>query len=399
MKQFLFAGRRWKATNRLYYTNSVTPKRKIIGAEAYSKKGGYKNAVSDINSAIEFSSTESELIELYKQKAQILNDMGTPSAGIKFLEECLLAEQLKDYVETLKREYKRECGLDYGSAVMEKVETFMLWMVENGARFSKLRMYHYGPEYRGVHPIKEVKEDEVFLWVPKKLIITSDRGKETDVGKLILKSKVSLDWEYLVFITTFLLVQEFHPSSWWKPYIDVYPKLVTSFPVFFTKEEKELLRGSPMYEQIDNEVGQIREEYEKIVKAVPEYAKFPFEAYLRHKVLVTSRIFFATVDDKTEHMMVPLAGSVKDNLDMFNHHYEKVGQTYWKYAKSEEAFTVRAQQDIPVGEPVHCHNTRYAKTTAKSPTSASSSTTASLSTTIKTKPSTSNSTSTQTTLT
>jgi hypothetical protein len=302
--------------------------------------------MTDINSAIELTPTsEPKLIDLLKLKARVFGEIGAAGAGIKFLEECSLAEQLKETIDSLKIQYKKECGLNYGDPVMDKVEKFMLWMLENGAKFSKIRIYNYGPDYRGVHPIQELKEDEVFLWVPKKLIITAEKGKETEIGKKIVKSGVSLDWEYLVFITTFLLVQEFDDKSWWKPYTDVYPKLVNSFPVFFTKEEKELLKGSPMYDQIDTEVKEMKGEYDKIVEAVPEYSKFPFEAYMRLKTLVTSRIFFVTVNDKTEHMMVPLA-------DMFNHHYEKVGQTYWKFIEPESAFTVKAQQNINVGEAV-----------------------------------------------
>lgn len=37
---------------------------------------------------------------------------------------------------------------------------------------------------------------------------------------------------------------------------------------------------------------------------------------------------------------------------MFNHYYEKVGQTYWKYDNSEEAFVVNAQKGIPIDEAV-----------------------------------------------
>jgi len=37
---------------------------------------------------------------------------------------------------------------------------------------------------------------------------------------------------------------------------------------------------------------------------------------------------------------------------MFNHHYEKVGETYWQFSESENAFIVKAQQIIPKGDAV-----------------------------------------------
>jgi len=52
---------------------------------------------------------------------------------------------------------------------------------------------------------------------------------------------------------------------------------------------------------------------------------------------------------------------------MFNYHYEKIGQTYWKYIESESAFTVRAQKDINIGEPVSLIiNIRYVRIMVRS---------------------------------
>lgn len=37
---------------------------------------------------------------------------------------------------------------------------------------------------------------------------------------------------------------------------------------------------------------------------------------------------------------------------MFNHHYDKVGETYWQYSESEKAFVVKTQRTITKGDPV-----------------------------------------------
>lgn len=37
---------------------------------------------------------------------------------------------------------------------------------------------------------------------------------------------------------------------------------------------------------------------------------------------------------------------------MFNHHYEKVGQTYWQYSDKDDSFMVRAQRRVECGEAV-----------------------------------------------
>eukprot|EP01022_Parablepharisma_sp_SALTPOND_P026613 TRINITY_DN64487_c1_g1_i1.p1 TRINITY_DN64487_c1_g1~~TRINITY_DN64487_c1_g1_i1.p1 ORF type:complete len:635 (-),score=66.34 TRINITY_DN64487_c1_g1_i1:833-2737(-) len=275
-----------------------------VGSEAYRKKGDYERALADVEEAIKLSADPN----LLKEKANILWEMGKPSTSIRFLEECPASPEISSAIEQYKVQYKNECGLSYGDPTMTKIEKFMKWMRENGAKFGKIRMYYYGPDYRGVHSIKVISEEENFLWVPRKLVITAQMGKETVIGAKLIASGVKLSWDYLIYITIFLLVQEYDENSWWKPYMDVYPKTVDTFPMFFSEEEKEMLKGSPMYDQIKSEIAETKEEYKKIVAAVPEFKKFPFEAYLRNKTLTISRIFYVTINGVVENIMVPLAG-------------------------------------------------------------------------------------------
>ncbi len=266
--------------------------------------------MGDVEIAVQLCENPDDSVKLAQEKARLLWESGKTASSVKFLEDSLVKfPALKPTFEYYKVQYKSEFGLEYGDPTAAKIEAFANWMHENGARFPKIRMRYYGPDYRGVHSVKPIGEDEVFLWVPKKLIITAQMGRETEMGAKIIASGVSLSWDYLVYITTFLLVQQFDQESWWKPYMDVYPKTVDSFPMFFKEEEKELLKGSPMYDQIKSEIDEAKAEYDKIVAAVPEFAKFPFEAYLRNKTLVISRIFFVNINGTSERIMVPLAGT------------------------------------------------------------------------------------------
>ena len=182
--------------------------------------------------------------------------------------------ELAKIFEDLKRKYKEEYGLEYQNDTMKKIEKFVKWMNENGAKFSKIRMRYYAPDYRGVHAIKKIENGEMFLYVPQKLIITPKLGRDTKIGGLVKKSGVKLSWDYLVYITIFLLEQFHDEKSWWRPYMDVYPKMVGNFPMFYTDEEKSLLTGSPMVSHIKNELQEIKDEYNSIIAAVPEFKKF-----------------------------------------------------------------------------------------------------------------------------
>jgi histone-lysine N-methyltransferase SETD3 len=279
-------------------------------------------------------------------KASILWNMDRLGDTVRLLEEhkALLKEKFEEY----KKKYQEEYGLIFGEETAIKIENFTKWMRDNGAKFNKIRMRYYAPDYRGVHSYEPIHASEEFLWVPKKLIITSQMGKETAIGQKIRKSGVKVSWDYLLYITLFLLIQQKDTNSFWKPYMDVYPRSTGNFPMFFTKEEQDLLEGTPMKSHIPRELQEIREEYNAIVQAVPEFGQFSFEDYAKNKTLTISRIFFVKIHGENERIMVPLA-------DMFNHHYEKVGQTYWQFKDAQDAFIVHAQKDIPLGDAI-CEN-------------------------------------------
>jgi histone-lysine N-methyltransferase SETD3 len=46
------------------------------------------------------------------------------------------------------------------------------------------------------------------------------------------------------FLSTFIMQERRKPDSLWQIYIDILPKCFSNFPIFFTDEEKILLKGS-----------------------------------------------------------------------------------------------------------------------------------------------------------
>jgi len=47
------------------------------------------------------------------------------------------------------------------------------------------------------------------------------------------------------FLGTYLMQERRKEGSLFSPYLDILPKSLRDFPIFFTEEEKEFLDGSP----------------------------------------------------------------------------------------------------------------------------------------------------------
>eukprot|EP00826_Nyctotherus_ovalis_P057522 TRINITY_DN7872_c0_g4_i1.p1 TRINITY_DN7872_c0_g4~~TRINITY_DN7872_c0_g4_i1.p1 ORF type:complete len:274 (+),score=96.76 TRINITY_DN7872_c0_g4_i1:430-1251(+) len=269
--------------------------------------------------------------------------MGRSEESLKYFEENKdVSDDIERTVAKLKEDYKEDSGLSYGDPRIQKIERFTQWLKENGSKFSKIRIRYYGQDNRGVHACEYIRGKETLLTLPKKLIITPELGRNTQIGKL-LSSKPNLT--DLFYLTLFLLQQLHDPLSFWQPYVDVYPHSVSSFPMFYSEEEKLMLHGSVILEDAEEEMRRMREEYENVAAVAPGFKKFTVEEYVRNKVLIKSRALKMKIDGIECKAIVPLA-------DMFNYHYEKLGQTSWKFDQASDCFVVNAERDISLGDSV-----------------------------------------------
>lgn len=106
-----------------------------------------------------------------------------------------------------------------------------------------------------------------------------------------------------------------------------------------------LVRATVKVEDVKVLREDIKEDYTRVCKAVPEFSNNTFEDFMRVRTLVNSRIFGTYIKGEEDDSMVPFA-------DMFNYKW-KTDMTKWKYDDDAEAFTVVANEDVPRGEEVY----------------------------------------------
>jgi histone-lysine N-methyltransferase SETD3 len=122
---------------------------------------------------------------------------------------------------------------------------FVKWLKDGGAIFDKIKMRYYSPDYRGVHARGKIRKNEVFLMIPKELIITLEMAKATPIGSKMEKAHLNLLSPKHSFLSTYVLQEKRKPETRFEPYFDILPKSTNNFPIFFTAEEKKWLEGSP----------------------------------------------------------------------------------------------------------------------------------------------------------
>lgn len=236
----------------------------------------------------------------------------------------------------------------------DKFDAMIKWLKDGGAQFPKLYLQYYGEDWRGVHSLTRIPNDEVILYVPLKYIMTSEVAKASDICKKIIASGVELRSTHS-YLAAFLLQEKYKgKKSFWEPYIRILPEKYANMPMFFS--EKLLvgyLQGSMTLQKIADRIDSLRREYEALRKAVPEFAKFTLLDFMWARVAVITRIFGLVVEGNKTDGLVPYA-------DMLNHKKpnepgggKDMCETKWSYDDSRGGFIIQSLRPIQRGDQVY----------------------------------------------
>ena len=142
------------------------------------------------------------------------------------------------------------------------------------------------------------------------------------------------------YIPIFLLLEAQNPESFWKPYIDIFPKDTSYFPIFYSEDEMKLLKGSLCYRKIQEKKIEIRNEYNKIAQEIPIIRNLGERMFAHCRMLVTSRYLSATIKNEKTNALIPF-------LNMIN--FDTKSQIGWNYENKTEGLIIKAKQFIRCG--------------------------------------------------
>ena len=209
---------------------------------------------------------------------------------------------------------------------------------QGGARLDKLKLRWYAEGYRGVHAKRKIRKNEEILYVPRDLIITLEMAKAAPIGKKMVDAGLDLLSPKHCFLTTYVLQERRNLTSKWKFFLDILPKTMENFPIFFSESEEVHLEGSPFLEQVKDKRRDIEKDYETIAAVAPELREWTVREFSEVRMMVSSRIFGMNIEGQKTDGFVPMA-------DMLNH--KRPRETSWTYTDEKAGFVIEACQDIP----------------------------------------------------
>ena len=121
-------------------------------------------------------------------------------------------------------------------------------MIEGGAEFNKLKIESYSESNRGVFSSDTIRAGETVLFIPMSQIMTLKKAEQSPVGQKLIEKEAQLRTEDKFvqklsrshnFLAAFLLQEKTNKDSQFKDFLNLMPKSLNNFPVFFSDEEIE----------------------------------------------------------------------------------------------------------------------------------------------------------------
>lgn len=81
-----------------------------------------------------------------------------------------------------------------------------------------------------------------------------------------------------------------------------------SMPIFFSEEEKNLLKGSPVLGTLNKRLREMMHDYNLLKQTLPEFEDISYEMFAYHRCLASSRVFGFNVNGVKTGGMVPFLG-------------------------------------------------------------------------------------------
>ncbi|XP_041669273.1 actin-histidine N-methyltransferase [Cheilinus undulatus] len=196
-----------------------------------------------------------------------------PSAGEEWEEYV----QIRSLVEKIRKKQK---GLSvvFNSSRQQYFSELMVWAEENGASCEGFCVSDFGSEGFGLKATRDIKAEELFLWVPRKMLMTVESAQSSFLGPLYSQDRI-LQAMGNVTLALHLLCERADASSSWLPYIRSLPQEYDT-PLYYLQEEVQLLVGTQAVHDVLSQYKNTARQYAyfyKLLQTHPAASKLPLK--------------------------------------------------------------------------------------------------------------------------
>ncbi|TNM95968.1 actin-histidine N-methyltransferase [Takifugu flavidus] len=198
---------------------------------------------------------------------------GGPTAG-KEWEEYL---QIRGLVEKIRKK-QRGMSVEFEGRRDDHFPHLMSWARDHGASCEGFVVTNFGAEGYGLRATRDIKAEELFLWIPRKMLMTVESAKKSVLGPLYNQDRILQAMDN-VTLALHLLCERANPASFWLPYIRTLPQEYDT-PLFYEQDEVQLLQGTQAVQDVLSQYRNTARQYAyfyKLIQTHPASSKLPLK--------------------------------------------------------------------------------------------------------------------------
>ncbi|XP_058147833.1 actin-histidine N-methyltransferase isoform X2 [Dasypus novemcinctus] len=213
--------------------------------------------------------------EILSLTSELLQKCSSPAPGPgKEWEEYV---QIRSLVEKIRKKQK---GLSviFDGKREDYFPDLMKWASENGASVEGFEMVNFKEEGFGLRATRDIKAEELFLWVPRKLLMTVESAKNSMLGPLYSQDRI-LQAMGNITLAFHLLCERANPNSFWQPYIQSLPGEYDT-PLYFEEDEVRYLHSTQAIHDVFSQYKNTARQYAyfyKVIQTHPHANKLPLK--------------------------------------------------------------------------------------------------------------------------
>lgn len=185
--------------------------------------------------------------------------------------------QIRYLVERIRKKQK---GLSvvFDGTREDYFPDLMAWAKENNASSEGFEITYFPQEGYGLKATRDIKNEELFLWIPRRMLMTVESAKNSVLGPLYSQDRI-LQAMGNIALAFHLLCERADPNSFWQPYIKTLPSEYAT-PLYFEEEEVQYLQSTQaihdVYSQYKNTARQYAYFY-RVIQTHPNASKLPLK--------------------------------------------------------------------------------------------------------------------------
>ena len=285
----------------------------------------------------------SEKVEGYILNVKANYEINGLTKAIEVIESLPPEIKAHDKIRKLEAKYEKEQEADNkffeDISEIRSYEVFKDWLAAGSTMIGEMKLRYQTKNKIGVYATRAINKNELLSYISDEFILTPMRAKAKLVENEVITNDKLDDIEHC-YIPIFLLLEAQNPESFWKPYIDIFPKDASHFPIFYSENEMRLLKGLLCLRNIQERKVEIRNEYNRIAQEIPIIGKLGERMFGHYRILVTSRYITTTIKSERTNALIPF-------LDMIN--FDAKSQIDWNYENKAEGLIVKAKEFIRCG--------------------------------------------------